>query len=53
MNIHKMTIIELLISDGTDLLKTRIYVVVFDKVNKFLLNKANDIYGFQIAFLGL
>lgn len=53
MDVHKMTIIELLISDGTDLLKTRIYVVIFDKVNQFILNKANDIYGFQIAFLGL
>lgn len=33
-----MTIIELLISDGTDLLKTRICVVIFDKVNQVLLN---------------
>lgn len=38
MNIHKVIIIELLISDSTDLLKTKIYVVIFDKVNQVLLN---------------
>lgn len=42
-----MVIVKLLISDVIDLLKTGIYVLIFDKVNQILLNQATGICSFR------